>query len=151
MASRQVDRERLASELAGLNQLGLADLRERWLALYGQQAPTGFRTQLLIQGIGFKLQEKAFGGLKSSTRRLLARIADGEQPAPVAPVGRAGTVLIREWHGKSHQVHVLEDGVSFQGRRYASLSAVAREITGARWSGPAFFGLKSRGLHNVGR
>jgi hypothetical protein len=144
MAVRRIDRERLASDLASLDQLGLIELRQRWLVLYGRPAPNGFRTQFLIQCLGFKLQEQALGGLKPSIRRLLMRNAEGSQTAPTTSAGRVGTVLIREWHGKSHQVHVLEDGVKFEGRRYASLSAVAREITGARWSGPAFFGLTSR-------
>ena len=110
-----------------------------------------FQAQFLIQCIGFKLQEKALGGLKPSIRRLLAGIAESGQGSPTAPAARSGTVLIREWHGKSHQVHVMDDGVRFEGHRYASLSAVAREITGARWSGPAFFGLTSRGVQNVAR
>jgi hypothetical protein len=103
MAARRIDRERLASDLASLDQLDLSELRQRWLDHYGRPAPAGFRTQFLIQCIGFKLQEQALGGLKPSVKRLLARTAESGQPVSNTPVGRSGTVLIREWHGKSHQ------------------------------------------------
>ncbi len=100
--------------------------------------------------IAYRLQEKTLGGLKPSTRRRLQRVATD------AAAGRAGNtaserrikpgvVLLREWHGVTHQVTVLADGVRLRGQRYRSLSQVARVITGARWSGPRFFGLKSAG------
>jgi Protein of unknown function (DUF2924) len=89
----------------------------------------------------------AFGGLKPSTRRLLQRIAEDARPrsSSATPTRKlsAGAVLIREWQGTSHQVTVLEDGVLFRGKRHRSLSEVARKITGNRWSGPLFFGLKA--------
>jgi hypothetical protein len=85
--------------------------------------------------------------LKAATRRLLQHIA-GEARArrPIAVAAKrpvsAGAVLIRDWHGTRHQVTVLKDGFIYQGRRFQSLSKIASEITGARWSGPLFFGLK---------
>ena len=101
----------------------------------------------LTRAIAYRLQESAFGGLKPSTQRLLAEFAhDGANGSALAAapsrVVLPGAVLVREWRGTSHHVSVLEDGISFRGKRYRSLSEVAREITGTRWSGPLFFGLK---------
>src|SRR5207245_3554002 len=90
----------------------------------------------------YKLQERALGGLSAATRRLLS----GQGPAPVRR-RRAlspGTVLIREWHSVGHQVTIIEKGVLYRGERYRSMSEVARLITGARWSGPRFFGVNER-------
>jgi len=101
----------------------------------------------MVAAIAYKLQEQAFGTLKASTRRLLARIAgDASARRPLTAPSRkpsSGTVLLREWHGVTHRVTVLDDGVLFRGKHYRSLSHVAREITGSRWSGPLFFGLRS--------
>src|ERR1019366_4895586 len=103
----------------------------------------------LIRAIAYRLQERALGGLKPSTQRVLDRIGAGRcseaalEPIPKRRPG-AGTVLIREWRGVSHRVTVLDHDVVYRGRRYKSLSEVARAITGTRWSGPLFFGLKRR-------
>jgi hypothetical protein len=89
------------------------------------------------------------GGLKPATLRLLERIADdaaAHRQVSIAPEKisvSAGTVMIREWHGKKHQVTVLKDGFLYRAKRFHSLSQIARTITGSRWSGPLFFGLKS--------
>jgi hypothetical protein len=103
---------------------------------------------LLLRAIAYRLQKKAFAGLKPSTHRVLDRIADNrsKDAAQYIPQRRAsaGTVLIREWRGVSHRVTVLDHEVVYRDRRYKSLSEVARAITGSRWSGPLFFGLKGR-------
>jgi hypothetical protein len=93
----------------------------------------------MIRAVAYKMQERELGGLSAMTRRLLS-VEDAR--APRHRVIRTGTVLIREWHGVAHQVTVGEGGVLYRGARYRSLSEVARLITGARWSGPRFFGLK---------
>jgi hypothetical protein len=95
-----------------------------------------------------RLQERVLGGLKPSTRRLLERAAEDKvdrRPPTEAPATEVtpGSVLIREWHGISHRVTVLADCVMLRGARYRSLSEVARKITGSRWSGPRFFGLRA--------
>ena len=147
------DREALAAEIAGLSKAGIKDLRERWKTLYGK-APSGdIGRSFLIRAIAYRLQEQAFGGLKPSTRRLLARVAEetaaGSSPKnPQIRKAETGTILVREWQGNAHRVTVLDDGVSFNGKRYRSLSEVAREITGSRWSGPRFFGLRSPAMEN---
>ena len=114
--------------------------------LYRTEAPVRIGQILLLQAVAYRLQEKALGGLKPSTRRLLERTAEdsfhrrtpiGASATRVTP----GSVLIREWHGISHRVTVLADCVMLRGTRYRSLSEVARKITGTRWSGPRFFGL----------
>ena len=107
----------------------------------------------LVRAIAYRLQEQAFGGLKPATRRGLARIAD-EAATTNSPKRRqlrkaeTGTILVREWQGNAHRVTVLNEGVAFNGKRYRSLSQVAHEITGSRWSGPRFFGLRWSGMEN---
>jgi DUF2924 family protein len=147
------DREALHREIEGLSKVGITDLRERWKTLYGRSASGRIGQAFLVRAIAYRLQEKAFGGLKPSTRRLLARIAEetaaGSGPKnPPIRKAETGTILVREWQGAAHRVTVLGDGVSFNGKRYRSLSEVARQITGSRWSGPRFFGLRSSALEN---
>ena len=137
----------LTDELAELRGLDPTALKQRWRVLYRTEAPAHIGQSLLLQAVAYRLQERVLGGLKSSTRRLLERAAEDslhgrtptEAPARVTP----GSVLIREWHGVSHRVTVLADGVLLRGARYRSLSEVARKITGTRWSGPRFFGLRA--------
>ena len=139
---------RLTEELAELRELDLAALKQRWRVLYCTDAPVHIGRALLLQAVAYRLQERALGGLKPSTRRLLERTAEDHvdrQPSTEAPTAGVtpGSVLIREWHGVSHRVTVLADGVLLRGVRYRSLSEVARKITGTRWSGPRFFGLRA--------
>jgi Protein of unknown function (DUF2924) len=147
--SKDRDSEKLASQLDQLRQLSAEDLLKQWQTLFGVAPPKKLRSSLLVQGIASRFQEKSLGGLKPSTIRLLERIADdiaAGRPVSV-PSERSlmtiGTVLMREWHGKKHQVTVMDDGFLYRTKRFRSLSEIARLITGARWSGPLFFGLKS--------
>ena len=138
----------MAHEIAALRQATPADLKERWRALYRTEPPRRISRDLLIRALAYRIQEKALGGLKPSTRRLLAKVAadaSARRPIEVAPEPdlKPGTVLLREWHGTQHQVIVREDGIVFQGKQYKSLSQVAYRITGTKWSGPRFFGLKA--------
>ena len=143
------DRERLARELAGLSQLDTSALKQRWRKLYGTEPPHRFSQRLLTYAVAYKMQEKTLGGLRPATRRFLTRAAEeaaSGQAVTVRSVSKArpGARLLREWHGTTHEAILLDDGVLFRGKRYRSLSEVARVITGSRWSGPAFFGLKGR-------
>jgi len=138
----------LSEELAGLPALGPERLKERWRTLYGTEPPRRISEDLLRRAVAYRLQERALGGLKPSTRRLLQRVAEdgrAHQSSSATPTRKLspGAILIREWRGTSHQVTVLEDGVLFRGKHHRSLSEVARRITGSRWSGPLFFGLKA--------
>jgi hypothetical protein len=143
------DPQKLASQLDRLRELTSEELREQWQIIFGADPPPKLRFSLMIQGIAYRLQEKALGGLKPATLRLLERIADDTaarqqlSPTPKTIHVSAGTVLIREWHGTKHQVTVAKDGFLYRAKRFHSLSQIARTITGSRWSGPLFFGLKS--------
>ncbi len=144
-----LDREALASEIASLSKPGIDELRGRWKAMFGKAPSRDIGQSFLTRAIAYRLQEEAFGGLEPSTRRLLAEFADGgaNRSAVAAPPSRIvqpGAVLVREWRGLSHQVGVLEKGFSFRGKHYRSLSEVAREITGTRWSGPLSSALSDR-------
>jgi hypothetical protein len=147
------DREALAAEVASLSKLGIDELRERWKAIYGKAPSQEIGRSFLTRAIAYHLQERAYGGLKPSTRRLLARVAEetatGSSPKKhQIRKAQSGTILIREWQGNAHRVTMLDDGVSFNGKHYRSLSEVAREITGSRWSGPRFFGLRLPVMEN---
>jgi Protein of unknown function (DUF2924) len=147
------DHEALATEIAGLSKLGIDELRERWKATYGRAPSREIGRSFLTHAIAYHLQERAYGGLKPSTRHLLAQVAketaSGFSPKkPQTRKAQSGTILIREWQGNAHRVTMLDDGVSFNGKHYRSLSEVAREITGSRWSGPRFFGLRLPAMEN---
>jgi hypothetical protein len=131
--------------LEALSDLSPDQLRKEWRRLYRSQPPRLSR-DLLMRAIAYRIQELRYGGLSKATSRKLAalvqaRRSDGE----IAPEGaqriRAGARLVREWNGRTHTVTVAEEGFTYAGRNYRSLSAIARQITGARWSGPRFFGL----------
>jgi len=142
------DSDPLAREIAHLLQLDDAALKQRWTTVFKADPSPHFGRLLMVRAIAYRLQEKAFGCLKKSTERLLDRIssAPAEDALKRLPKGRAsaGTVLIRQWRGVRHRVTVLDDEVVYRSQRYKSLSEVARLITGTRWSGPLFFGLRRR-------
>jgi hypothetical protein len=139
--------KKIASELASLPALDRSALIEKWRMLYGTEPPVGVRNNFLMHAIAHRMQEQALGGIKPATRRFLEKAAEdnapGRQIVPVISI-RPGTRLLREWHGVTYEVIIMEDGVQCNGKRYRSLSEVARTITGARWSGPLFFGLKKQ-------
>ncbi len=143
-------RPTLEAELAALATMSSAQLRSKWLSVFKSPAPP-ITADLLARGISWRLQERVHGGLSTGTVRELQRLkrqldASGSMSVN-ASQGRVmpGTRLVREWGGTSHHVIVLESGYHYRDRRYASLSQIARDITGAHWSGPRFFGLKRAG------
>jgi hypothetical protein len=142
------DPQKLASELEQLRALNSEEYRERWQTLFGAEPPPKLRSSD-SSGDCLSASGESLGGLKPATVRLLKRIADDaaarrqDAPTPEKIRVNAGTVLIREWHGTKHQVTVLNDGFLFRAKRFRSLSQIARAITGSRWSGPLFFGLKT--------
>jgi hypothetical protein len=143
----RINPEKLAGDLAALSELDFDALKDRWRGLYGSEPPSAIWRSLLLRAVAYKLQERALGGLKPATRRWLIRAADniaaGRAWAPQPAVRiKTGTRLLREWQGITHEVTIIEGGVLYRGRQYGSLSEVARVITGSRWSGPLFFGLK---------
>ena len=145
---RRIDAGRLASELAGLPTLDRQKLLAKWRAVYGTEPPSRVRDNFLIRAIAYRMQEKALGGLKPATRRFLEKAAEvhtsSKQISTPAASAKPGTRLLREWHGRTYEVLVTENGVQCNGKCYRSLSEVARVITGVKWSGPLFFGLKNK-------
>lgn len=138
----------LVREIATLSEANSADLKNRWHALYATEPPPRISRHLLIRALAYRIQEQSLGGLKPATRRLLTKIAADAAArrhihAVPATTLTPGTVLVREWHGTQHRLIVRENAVEFQGKRYRSLSQVAQRITGSKWSGPRFFGLKA--------
>jgi hypothetical protein len=131
--------------LEALSDLSPDQLRKEWRRLYRSQPPRLSR-DLLVRAIAYRIQELRYGGLSRATSRKLAALVQARRSdAEVAPESaqriRAGARLVREWNGRTHTVTVAEEGFTYAGRNYRSLSAIARQITGARWSGPRFFGL----------
>ncbi len=141
---------KLEGEIAALADLPRPGLIDRWQALYGASPPKGLSRRLLILAIAYRMQVKRYGGMTPAARRRLRKVV-GEEAAPRetatngAPQVVPGTRLIREWNGVTHVVDAVDGGFIWHGARYGSLSAVARAITGARWSGPRFFGVTSEG------
>ena len=138
--------ETLAADLTALHDLSRTELKPRWKELYGSDGPARLGRVLLLRALAYRIQEQALGGLDRVTLRRFGRaaqdLAAGRSPTPPGAKIKPGTRLLREWQGVVHEVVVLERGVQYRGDSWPSLSAVAREITGTRWSGPRFFGLK---------
>lgn len=138
----------LSRMLEALPALSPAELRSEWRRLYRSQPPRLSR-DLLIRAIAYRIQELRYGGLSKATRRKLAALVNAPQsegeiaPETAQKISR-GARLVREWNGRTHTVTVQEEGFIYAGRSYRSLTAIAREITGAHWSGPRFFGLARR-------
>ena len=138
----------LEAEIARLDDLGLDDLRKLCGRLVGA-VPANHGTHLLRRRLAYELQAKALGDLPREAQRRLKRLrkAFKAEPGftPLPGLGlKPGTVLTRTWHGVLHQVQVTNEGFDYRSKRFDSLSEVARRITGTRWSGPLFFGLKGR-------
>jgi hypothetical protein len=138
------------ARLAALKTTRTTDLKQQWRELFGTEPPP-YNRRFLESRLAYRIQELAYGGLKPETIERLEAIAedlDGGDPArrrrPAKDRPIAGTRLIREWQGVEHCVTVREEGYEYQGRPYQSLSAVARAITGTRWNGLIFFGLKNQ-------
>jgi hypothetical protein len=140
---------RLDDKLAALATMSLAQLRGEWLQTFRSPAPPRVAHKLLALGIAYRWQEKAYGSLPSMQARELDRLAGqlartGDLGAAPTAALKVGTRLVREWHGVTHQVELLEDGYLYADARYGSLSQIAQKITGTKWSGPRFFGLTRR-------
>jgi hypothetical protein len=138
----------ISKEILELRKLSTGAIREKWRDLFGKEAPH-FQRQYLESRLAYRIQELRFGGLSPETLKRLAAI--GEQLDGGNPTRRrtrigdspvVGTRFIREWHGQEYCVTVRHDGFEYQGKRYKSLSSIARAITGTQWNGWSFFGLR---------
>jgi Protein of unknown function (DUF2924) len=140
-----VDTRAVEGEITRLRSLGLEDLRHEWRRLYHREPPRISR-DLLVLGLGYRLQELANGGLGKTTKRKLQTLAKSLRttgrvvPAPALSL-KPGARLVRVWGGRTHTVTITEDGFEYAGENYPSLTKIAQKITGAHWSGPRFFGL----------
>lgn len=126
----------VTSAVAAIAAMPLAELRIEWERRYGA-APRHRSADLLRRVLAWRVQADVYGGLDATTKKLLAR--EG-LPLRIAPP--PGMRLAREWAGRTHEVVVIERGVVYEGKTWGSLSEVARHITGMRWNGPRFFGLR---------
>ncbi len=140
----------LEREIDALADLPRPTLVERWRTLYRTDPPKGISRPLLVRAIAYEMQAKRYGGLKPAIDRRLRMYSNGTANGDhggrkTAPTLQSGARLVREWNGSTHVVEVVEGAYVWNGDRHRSLSAIARTITGARWSGPRFFGLTSDG------
>jgi hypothetical protein len=130
-------------------QSGIAAIRDTWQRRFGEPPPRIQSGDLLLRLFAWRLQVETYGGLDEVTARqlhLMATALSNETQTSVPEVSglETGTILVREWRNAEHRVLVLEGGFELQGKRYESLTAIARAITGTNWSGPRFFGLEQR-------
>lgn len=134
---------RIDDQLSRLATLSPADLRSEWETVLNESVPD-LPPSMLRRALAHRLQEQAYGGLPAAVQRMLTILSADPAAGPLEPEIRLkpGTRLLREWNGKLYAVEVTGDGLMFEERRYASLSRIARAITGSHWSGPRFFGLK---------
>jgi hypothetical protein len=136
------------AELERLPTTLISDLRKRYRELFRTEPPKAFGPDLLRRSIAHRIQEKAYGGVALSVQRLLDQLV---KSASVKPNGRLelprlikpGSELVRTWNGRTHRVMVMADGFAYDGKPFASLSEIASAITGTKWNGPRFFGLRS--------
>ena len=147
------DRASLDNEIARLRGLDVGQLRARWHTVFRRRAPPHLPRHLLFRILAYRLQADQLGDLDAGSQRLLDRIGSGsldETARLVADLHKSrtelkpGTLLTREWDGHLQQVMVLADGISWNGKTYPSLSKVAFAVTGSRWNGPKFFGLRDK-------
>jgi hypothetical protein len=148
------DVDPLDSEIARLRDLDIEALRARWRTIFRRDAPPRLPRHLLSAMIAYRLQVEVMGDLDAETSRFLKQLDLAPSKQDAVPLTQAfdqrkrglslGTVLTREWNGHNHQVIVVDGGFSWEGRVYNSLSEIAKAITGTKWNGPRFFGLRDR-------
>jgi Protein of unknown function (DUF2924) len=139
-----VDGSELEDEITRLRDLDLATLRARWRNMFRRKAPEPLPRHLLFRILAYRLQADRLGDLDQETVRCLDRIASGNGKPSRFDRLQPGSMLVREWDGARQRVVVLDRGFAWNGQTYRSLSAVAFAMTGTRWSGPRFFGLRGR-------
>ena len=148
-ASAQPTDPAVEAELDQLATMPIIQLRVRYREVFRTDPPKAFGPDLLRRSIAHRIQEKAYGGLSRSAQRLLDQMMKVYAAKPNGRIVlprriKPGSVLVREWKGKSHRVMVLADGFAYDGATFGSLSEIAGLITGTRWNGPRFFGLRSK-------
>jgi Protein of unknown function (DUF2924) len=141
-----VDTSAVEAEVACIKSMSKYELSALWRQTFQTHPPQGFTKGLIARFLAYHVQEKAFGGLDRETKNFLDALACGRKPdAPRPRRLKAGTVIVREYQGERHEVTVAPDGFIWREKTYASLSMIAREITGTNWNGPRFFGVQMPG------
>ena len=135
--------DQIRKEVEFLSAASRQELLLRWEKLNGYPAPDGLSTSLVRRGVIYDLQAKHYGGLSPAHRKTLLQIAANKKANPPATM-KTGARLVREWNGIAHTVDIVERGFRYRDKTYTSLTAIAKEITGAHWSGPRFFGIKGK-------
>jgi hypothetical protein len=145
------DRKTLDGEIARLRDLDVRELRSRWHNVFGRRPHPHLSRHLLFRVLAYRLQANVLGDLDGESQLLLDRSVSPEEAGQRAVALarssanlRPGTMLAREWNGQMQRVAVLADGFAWNGKTYPSLSKVAYAITGTRWNGPKFFGLRDK-------
>ena len=142
------ERQFLTTDLENLENLSRAELRALWTEELAEKPPPSLGRDILALGIAYARQARRYGGLSKPVVKQLDRLSarvfrDRNAPQPsMTPLPRAGTVLVREWHGTTHHVTVTDDGFLWNGKIHRSLSNIAGAIAGTKWNGPRFFGLR---------
>lgn len=136
------------AELERLPATPIVELRKRYRELFKAEPPKAFGPDLLRRSIAHRIQEKAYGGLPMATRRLLDQLVKAAAAKPDARLElprqiKPGSELVRTWNRRTYRVMVLQKGFAYDGKTFASLSEIATLITGTKWNGPRFFGLRS--------
>lgn len=159
MRRNTAKKKNIAAQILRLQDSELGDLKKQWQVVYKTNPPKHTSRDLLFRAIAHRLQENEFGKLKPTMQRRLSKMVS--DPARTRDLKLApwinksrikpGTRLLRMWKGKTHVVTVLERGFEYDGNKYGSLSQIAREIAGTRWSGPKFFGLKTNDRSSAGK
>jgi hypothetical protein len=145
----QVTDPAVEHELDRLPVMPIVQLRARYREVFRCDPPEAFGPDLLRRSIAHRIQEKAYGGLSRSAQRLLDQMIKAYAAKPNGKIVlprriKPGSILVREWKGKSHRVMVLAEGFAYDGKTFGNLSEIAVLITGTRWNGPRFFGLRVR-------
>jgi hypothetical protein len=158
--ARRVTKVSLEVEIAHLRDLDLRGLRVRWKNVFRRHAPLHLPRHLLLGVLAYRIQADELGDLQPGTVRLLKQIGAGGATVDAVRLTsefdrrraelKSGTMLMREWHGRPHRVMVVDDGFAWNGKTYESLSSIAFAITGTKWNGPRFFGLRDKMAPEVG-
>ena len=143
------------AELERLPKLPIVELRRRYQELFSAGPPKAFGPDLLRRSIAYRVQEKAYGGLSREHQRLLDQLVKAAQAKPNGRLElprriKPGSELVRTWNRRTYRVVVMEKGFAWEGKTFSSLSEIALEITGTKWNGPRFFGLRSASCREQG-
>ena len=154
IAAKAPESSSVDAEIARLRDLSVQGLRARWRTSFGQSAPPHLARHFLFAMLAYRLQIETMDDLDADTVRFLKHVDLAPSKQAVVPLTQAferrrrnlspGTMLTREWSGQYHRVTVIERGFVWEGQTYSSLSEIAKAITGTKWNGPRFFGLRDK-------